>query len=185
MVSQQAAARRGIGRVEPERHVEAGEQLAQVVRAVVLEPPDNTEQLESGLLVLGPVGQELADLAVEILLEHPGLAEVVVSLAQRHGPDDRASRRVVALHQEYPFGPRVQGVRGPEEVDPRHLAHAVAGDEQRHRLVLVRQVPQRRQPGGGGRRGDDPEVFPEPPAEVAVERGHDPGVVIDHEQHGR
>jgi hypothetical protein len=79
----------------------------------------------------------------------------------------------------------VHGVRGPEEVDPGHLAHAVVGDQQRHRLVLARQVPQRRQTGGGGRFGDDPEVFPESPAEVVVECAHDPGIVIDHEQHGR
>jgi hypothetical protein len=46
-----------------------------------VEPPDDAEQLEPGFLVLGPVGQELADFAVEILLEHPWLAEVVVSLA--------------------------------------------------------------------------------------------------------
>lgn len=69
-----------------ERHVEAGEQLPQVVRAAVLEPPDDVEQVEAGRLVLGPVGQELADFTVEILLEHPGLAQVVVGLASVMAP---------------------------------------------------------------------------------------------------
>ena len=43
---------------------------------------------------------------------------------------DRAARRVVALHKEHPFGPRVQAMGTGQEVDPHHLAHLVVGDEQ-------------------------------------------------------
>ena len=150
LVIKQAAARRGVSGVEVERHVETGEQFPQLMRTGVLELPDDVEQVEAGFLVLGPVGQELTDFTVQILLEHPWLAEVVVSLAQRHGPDDRAARRVVALHQEHPLGQRVQGMRGPEEIDPGHLAHVVVGDEQRHRLVPGSQLAQRRQARGRG-----------------------------------
>ena len=178
------AALLAVGGVEVERHVEAGQQLAQLVRAAVLEPPDDVEQLEAGLLILGPLGQELADHAVEILLEHPRLGDVVVGLAQRHGLDDRAARRVVALHQQHPLGQRVHVVGAGQEVDPGHLGHVVVDDEQRHRLVLAGQLAQRRQSGGGRRLADDAEVLAEPPAEIVAERVHDPGVVIDHEQDG-
>ena len=95
--------RPGFGGVEVERHVEAGEQLAQLVRAAVLEPSDDVEQVEAGFLIRGPFGEELADFAVEILFEHPRLGEVIVGLAERHGLDDRAAHRVVALHQEFFF----------------------------------------------------------------------------------
>ncbi len=60
--------------------------------------------------------------------------------------------------------------------------HVVVGDEQRHRLVPGRQLAQRRQARGRGRRASDAEILPETPAEVVVERTHDAGVVIDHEQ---
>ena len=61
VVLQQPAALLAVGGVEAERHVEPGEQLPQFVRAAVLGPADDAEQIESGFLVLGPVSQELAD----------------------------------------------------------------------------------------------------------------------------
>ena len=88
----QATARFAAGVMKVERHVEAGEQLPQLMGFAVLEPAYDVEQLEAGLLVLGPFSEELADLALQVLLEHPRLGEVVVGLAERHGADDRASR---------------------------------------------------------------------------------------------
>ena len=140
------------------------------------------EQLEAGFLILGPLGQELADFAVEILFEHPWLGDVIVGLAERHGLDDRAARRIVAFHEKHPFGQRMHFMCAHEEVDPGHLAHVVVDDEQRHGLVLAGQRAQRRQSRGGRRLTDDAEVFAEPPTEIVSERVHDPGVVIDHEQ---
>ena len=151
LFGEQVAALLAVGGVEAERHVEAGEQLSQLVRAGVLGQPDDVEQLEAGLLVLGPFGQELADLAVEILFEHPRLGEVIVGLAERHGLDDRAARRVVALHQEHPLGQRVQLMCAREEADPGHLVHVVVDDEQRHGFVLGGQFAEHRQSRGGRR----------------------------------
>ena len=71
-----------------------------------------------------------------------------------------------------------------EDVDAGHLGHVVVDDEQRHRLVLVGQLPQHRQSGGGRRLTDDPKVCAEPPAEIVSEGVHHPGIVIDHEQDG-
>jgi hypothetical protein len=51
---------------EAERHVEPDEQFAQLVRGAAGEVADDGEQVEAGFLVLGPVGQELADLAVQV-----------------------------------------------------------------------------------------------------------------------
>jgi hypothetical protein len=132
------------------------------MRAAVPGQPDDVEQLEAGLLILGPLGQERADLAVEILFEHPRLGDVIVGLAERHGPDDRAAR---------------------EEADAGHLVQVVVDDEQRHRFPLAGELAQHRQPGGGRRRADDAEVFAEPPTEIVSQRAYHPGVVIDHEQH--
>ena len=172
-----------IGDVEVERHVEAGEQLSHLVGAAVLGQPDDVEQLEAGLLILGPVGQELADFPVEILFKHPRLGEVIIGFAERHGLDDRAARRVVALHQEHPSGERVQFVRARQEADSGHLAQVVVDDEQRHGFVLVGQLAQHRQSCGRRRLTDDAKVFAESPAEILSQRVHHPGVVIDHEQH--
>jgi hypothetical protein len=74
---------------------------------------------------------------------------VVVGLAERHGLDDRAPRRIVALHQEHPSGLRVHFACPREEVDPGHPAQVVIDDEQRHGLVQLGQPAQHRQPGGG------------------------------------
>ncbi len=184
LLFEQLAAGLGVGAVKLERHAEAGKQLPQLVGAAVVERSDDAEQLEAGFLVLGPVGQEPADRAVKILFEHPRLGEVVIGLAQRHGLDDRAARRVVALDQEHPLGQRVQVMRTGQEVDSGHLAHLVIGDEQCHRLAPAGHLAQPRQPGGGRRLTDDPEVLAEPPAEIVAERVHHPGLVIDHEQDG-
>ena len=69
MLGQQLAALLAVGVGEPEPLAEPGEQLPQLVRAAVLESPNDVVQLESGLLVLGPFGQEPADFAVQVLLE--------------------------------------------------------------------------------------------------------------------
>jgi hypothetical protein len=167
-----------------ERHVEAGEQLPQLVGAAVLELSDDVEQFEAGFLILGPFGEELADDAVEILFEHPRLGDVIVGLAESHGLDDRAAHRVVALHQEHPFGQWVHLVCAREEIHSGHLAHVVVDDKQRHGVVPVGQATQRRQSNGTRRLTDDAEVSAEPPAEIVSERVHHPGVVIDHEQDG-
>jgi hypothetical protein len=184
LVPEQTAARRAVRGGEPERHVEPDEQLAQLVRATVLERADDVEQVEGGFLVPGPLGQELADPPIQVRLQHPGLAQVVVGLAERHGLDDRAACRVVALHQEYPFRRRVQLVGAGQELQPGHLGHVVVDDQQRHGLVVRGQPPQRRQPCGGRRFAQYAEVLGESPAEVAVERAHDPGVVVEDEQDG-
>jgi hypothetical protein len=115
---------------------------------------DVSKQLEAGLLVGGPFGEEPADFAVQVLLERPGLGEVVVGLAERHGAHDRAACRVVPLHQQHPLGQRVHLTGPGEEVDAGHLAHAMVDDEQRHRFVPVGQPPQRRQPCGRPRLTD-------------------------------
>jgi hypothetical protein len=46
------------------------------------------------------------------------------------------------------------------------------------------QLAQRHQSSSGGPLTDHAEVFPEPPAEIVMQRAHDLGVVIDHEQDG-
>jgi hypothetical protein len=64
---------------------------------------------------------------------------VIVGLAERHGLHDRAARRVVALHQEHPFGQRVHLMCAREEADSGHPGHVVVDDEQRHGFVLAGQ----------------------------------------------
>ena len=102
--------------------------------------------------------------AVQILFEHPRLDEVVVGLAERHGLDDRAAHRVVALDQEHPLGERVHLPGARQEVDSRHLGHVVVDDEQGHGLVPVGQPAQGGEPGGDRRLGEDGEVLTEAPA---------------------
>jgi hypothetical protein len=170
--------------VEVELHVEAGEHISQLMCAAVLQPPDDVEQLEADLLVLRPFGEELADGPVEIKFQYPRLGDVVVGLAERHGLDDRAARRVVALHQQHPLGQRVYLVCARQEVDPGHPAQAVIGDEQRHALVQLGQPAQRGQPRGRRRLTDDAEVLTEPPGEIVPERAHERRVVIDREENG-
>ena len=51
---------------------ELGEDLPQLVCAAIF-MPDHVEQLETGLMILGPFGQEPADDEVEILLSIHGL----------------------------------------------------------------------------------------------------------------
>ena len=119
------------------------------------------------------------------MLECPGLSEVVVGLAERHGLDDGAARRVVPLHQQHPLGQRVHLVGPGEEINAGHPGHVVVDDEQRHRFVPIGQPAQRRQPCGGPRLTDDTEVPAELAAQIIPERAHHPGVVVDHEQYGR
>jgi hypothetical protein len=109
---------------------------------------------------------------------------VVVGLAERHGLDDRALRRVVTLHEQHPLGSRVHAVGPGEKVDAGHLAHLVVDDEQGDRHLLAGQFAQHLQSRGGRRGTDHAEVLAEPPAEIMPECPHDPGVIIDHEQHG-
>ena len=67
--------------METKRHVEPGQHISQLVRGAVHGTPDNAEQLKASLLILSPFGQEPAHFAVEILLQHPRLADVKVGLA--------------------------------------------------------------------------------------------------------
>ena len=97
MLAEQVASRPAVGGDEAERHVEAGQQFPQLVPCAVIEA-DDAEQLEGSLGIPGPVGQADADHTVEILLEHPRLGDVRMGLAEDHRLDDRAPRRVVALH---------------------------------------------------------------------------------------
>jgi hypothetical protein len=65
----------------------------------------------------------------------------VSGLAERHGADDGAVRRVVTLHQQHPLGQRMHRVGPGEEVNPGHPAEAVVDDEQGHGLVPISQAP--------------------------------------------
>ena len=178
-----AAARRGVGAVEAERNVEAGEHVTKFARAAMIVASDDVEQVEAGLLVLRPLGQELTDHAVEILLEHPWLGDVIVGFAQRHSLDNRAASRVVALYQEHPLGERMHSMRTRQEVDAGHLGHVVVDNQQRNLLMLVGQLAERREPSQGRRLTDDAKVLTEPSAEIVLEGLHHPRVVIDNEQH--
>jgi hypothetical protein len=55
-VPQQLATPLAASGVEAERYAEAGEQLPQLVRIAVREP-DNLEQLEASLVIVGPLGR--------------------------------------------------------------------------------------------------------------------------------
>ena len=169
--------------IEPERHVEPGDQLAQLVRAAVVGVPDDLEQVEPAGLVLGPFGQELADQPVEVRLEQPRLGQVIVGLAQRDGRDHRAARRVVTIHQQHPLGQRVPGVGPAQEVGSGHVAHVVAHDQQGDGVVLVGEPAKHGQARRRRVLADHAEICAEPAGEILPERVHDPRVVIDHEQH--
>jgi hypothetical protein len=72
---------------------------------------------------------------------------------------------------------------GPEQQHhPGQLGHLLAGHHQGHLLVPRRQPLQRLQ--GGRRRGlaQDAVVAPEPPLQVAGQRLHHLGSVVDQEQ---
>ena len=97
VLPEQAVGRPAVSGDEAEWHVEAGQQLPKLVPGAIIEA-DDAEQLEGDLGILGPIGQALADDTVEVLLEHPRLGDVRVGLAQGHGLDDRAPRRVITLH---------------------------------------------------------------------------------------
>ncbi len=167
-----------------ERHVEPREQVSQLVRAAPLRLTHDVEQVKSQLLILGPARQELSHHPVQILLKHPRLGDVIVRLAEGHGFDDRAAGRVVTLDQQHALGQRVQPVRAGQELDSRQLGHLVVDDEQRDGRALVSQGTQGRESGCRRGLGDEAEVAAEPPAQVIAERARDPGVVIDHEDHG-
>jgi hypothetical protein len=175
---QQPAARITVGGAEVERHAEPGQQLAQLVRAAVMLAADDPEQVEARLLVLGPVGEELAHQAVQDLLQHPRLHDVVVGLAQRHGLDDGAAHRIVALDQQHPLGQRMHGVRPGQELDSGHLVHVMIHDQQRDGPVRLGQAAQRGEPRCGRCLADDVKVLAEPAGEIGHEGVHDAGVVI-------
>ena len=144
-----AAARRAVGAIEAERNVEAGEHLAQLARAAMIGTSDDAEQVEAGLLVLRPFGQELADHAVEILLEHPWLGDVIVGLPECHCLDDRAVNRVVALYEQDPLGERMHSMRARQEVHACHLAHVVVDNQERNLLLPVGQLAEAREASVG------------------------------------
>ncbi len=184
VLAEQAAARLAAGIGEPERHVEPGQQVPQLVPGGVL-ASHHAEQVEGGLGIPGPVGQALADHAVQVLLEHPGLGQVIVGLAQRHGLHDRALRGVVTVDQQDAHGQRVHLVGQPEERDPAHPAQFLAHEEQRHRHAAVGQLAQGREPGGGRRLADDAELPAEPAGQVIAQRVHRAGIAVDREQDRR
>ncbi len=175
-LAEQRGALLGVRRVEHERRVEPGQEVADLVGAgAVLERRD-PEHREPLWLGARPAREELAHRRVQAVVGEPRLHEVVVDLAEHHRGHDRVRRRVVALDEQDPLGGRMQPVGARQELDAGRPGQLLVGDHERHPLVLRRQrleLGDARLRAGGG---DDAGVVAETAAQVGLERPQDGSV---------
>jgi hypothetical protein len=169
-LTQQLDALRRVGRVKRERHVEARQQIAKLIRPLAVLVGDDPKQREVVRPGVGPAREELAHSRIQPALGEPRLDEVVIDLTERHRRNDRVSRRVVALDEQDPLGHRVQGVSAREELHPGHLRHLLVRDQQRNRLDPVRERRELCKPRRGAVDTDDPRVVPEASIEIRAKR---------------
>jgi hypothetical protein len=76
----------------------------------------------------------------------------------------------------------MQATGGHQELDSGHLGHLLAGEDQRNRLRLGRQLLEDSQGTRWGRLGEDLVVGAEAAAEVAAERLQHRLVLVHHQQ---
>ena len=124
---QQAAPGVALDRIEPERHAEPRHHVAQLQHSAVALGGNDPEQLEIRLLLPGPRKEVLAHRAVHHLVVGPRPHDVIVGAPKRDRLHGRAARRVVAIDQQDPLGPRMQLVRAREQIGV-----SVVDQEQRH-----------------------------------------------------
>ena len=146
--------------VEPAvRHLVAGQEVAGVVRLARPAVADHLDAVGVGGRIRPPGIEQVVHDRVELLVGRiPRLQQVVV---ERHAVD-RVDRglRVGVGGQEHPLGLGREPHRLLQELDARHLGHALVGQEQRDRrpaqLGLAHRGerrPRRSRPAGCGSRG--------------------------------
>jgi hypothetical protein len=148
---------------------------------------DDPDRRKRRLPRLAPVGQEVADLRIQPPLGRlPGREQVVVDLPDRHRPHGGMGRTVIAPgDQQHPSGRPVHLMGGHQELHAAHLGHPLPGDQQRNRLRLRAQPPERGQRRDRRALGQDLVVSPEAAADITRQRLQRRGVVVHQQQHRR
>ena len=161
----------------------AGQEVLDLVAAVA--PPVPHDAHVGAVVGVGlvPVAEQVVDDGVEPLRGRvPRLEQVVVE------PDrvDRLDRHVgVGVRREQQqLGAGSVLARALQELDPRHLRHALVGGDQRHPTVAQRELGEHLERLGTGAGADDAVVLAVARAQVARDRLRHLGVVV-HGEDGR
>ena len=129
----------------PVRHLVSGQEVAGVVRLARPPVPDHLDAVGVVRCVRPPRVEEVVDDRVELLVRRvPGLQQVVVE----RDAVDRVDRRlgVGVGGEEHALGLGGEPHRLLQELDARHLRHALVGEQQRDRIAAQLQSIEQLEP---------------------------------------
>ena len=134
-----------------------------------------------GALRRSPVGEQVVEHGIEPLLRRmPRLHQVVVDADLVDGAD-RHLRVRVRRQQHAPRARRDVGALR-EQLDARHLRHALVGQEQRDGIAALRQPFEQIERAGTGLGREHGEALRVARAKISLDGAHDVAVVVDGEE---
>ena len=168
------------------RHLAVREQVADALRVLRPAVADDRHALvvgrgPPGALRRSPVGEQVVEHGIEPLLRRmPRLHQVVVDADLVDGAD-RHLRVRVGRQQHAPRARRDVGALR-EQLDARHLRHALVGQEQRDGIAALRQPFEQIERAGTGLGREHGEALRVARAKISLDGAHDVAVVVDGEE---
>ena len=168
-------------RVEPGvGHLVAGQEVADLVAARGPSAAQEAQPLERRSVAGGPVGEQVVEDRVELLVGRiPGLEEVLVEADLVDRADGDVGVGVGGQQDALRLG--LERDRLGEELGAGHRRHALVDEEERHRIAALGQLAHDLERIGPGAGTDDPVVVGIARAQVTLDGPQDGRVVVDRE----